>query len=142
MGVNEGTLADNQVRCTENCDIIIERHEAKRCAFCPDAILCDNCWGEHTETEFAGVIERPGATYPDFAYRVLNHPELPRIIVREPHYEGGGGDDGSGSCYCDEGWVWEAEAGWHEESGAPLTAAQKGEVEDWMKDDITDRLAY
>lgn len=133
MGVNEGTILDNQVRCSAGCDTVMDRQVANGCALC-DALLCEACWPDHALAEFVEWLKptRPHWYYDDAVFKVLNHDALPRLIVREPHREGGSGDDGQGTSYCDEGWYWEG--------GAKLTKAERDEIEDVVHDLVYDAV--
>ncbi len=85
------------------------------------------------EIEFVEWRANPKSTYsPDAALRVVGQPDCPLILVRDPHYEGGSGDDGLGVSYCDEGWDWE--------DGAELTKGERDLVSDWVKDLVREAL--
>lgn len=104
---------------------------SKNCALCGAQFATEEEWRNH-DVEAVFVEKRPSLYSDDMVFRIPSHPDKPLIVVREPHYEGGGGDDGQRADYYDEGWEWE--------NGTKLTDAEKEEVEDWIMDLVTDNL--
>lgn len=143
MSVNEGTLLDNQVQCVQ-CKKVRERTEVQECAIC-ESPLCKNptkglvsaCYSDHLEVEFIDWDTTRDAYEPDPKYIVLcgtaEGVRRTEVIVRFPHWEPNTDDEGMMiNSYADEDW-WLAD-------GTRMSKEEKDEVEDYIRDDIQDRL--
>lgn len=144
MGVNEGTLTDNQARCV-SCSTVRERQELRECAIC-EGMICKGsgqfpdyfsaCEKTHFLVEFVGWDFTRGQTTTDAAFSIdcdtLEGPNKHVLLfVREPRWEPDVDDEGSQiNHYVDDGWYWA--------SGEELSNEQKGEIEDWVYDLVKD----
>ncbi len=120
------------VKCDDtSCGQDLVEQTAHRCGLCGEP-FCFQHWIRHLELE---LVEwrgpGPKTSYADAVIRVADH-ERPLLIVKEPHYEGGGGDDGTGVSYSDEGWTWE--------DGTSLTEDERDELSDTLMDFLSDAL--
>ena len=141
MGVNEGG-SDNAVRCVI-CQQEGDAQTRRECAVC-ESQLCTmkpreapdyytECERQHLEAEFLEFVGQ------DMHVAIIcevgeAEPKRRIMVVKEPHYEGGGGDDGMGRIRCDEGWFWL-------EDMSRLSKDEEHEVSDWVSDLIDDALS-
>jgi hypothetical protein len=139
MGVNEGG-SDNAVVCVM-CQQEGDAQTRRECSIC-ESQLCairpretpyyTECERNHLEAEFLEFVGQD--MHIAIICEVGKAEPLRRImVVKEPHYEGGGGDDGNGRIRCDEGWFWL-------EDGKPLLKEENIDVSDWVSDLIDDAL--